>query len=357
MNFTLFGYPKTGKTTLFNLLTGAGIPIETYSSGKQEPHIRSCAIPDPRLDLLHSIYPEKVKKNTAIDYTDLAGMAFGQVKNASYISHLKKADGLTHVVRAFHDDTFSGTSNRVDPAGNILSMEEELRLIDLISIESRLEKLEKEARRGIQTGGEREQKLMHALRGHLEAGRSLREVSLLPSDEKLIRSYAFLSRKPLMHIINIDESDIAGPDHPEKFSAISGPDTTILLFGLKIETEILELDTAERDIFLKEYGLKELSLPRFLKASYDLMNLVTFYTIGKEEIKAWPIEKGTSALLAAGSIHSDIQQGFIRAEVISMTELLRYGSLQNAKQHGAVRLEGKEYPVCDGDVIYFRFSK
>jgi len=354
MNFTLFGYPKTGKTTLFNLLTGAGIPIEAYDSGKREPHMRSCPIPDPRLDHLHSLYPEKTKKNTAIDYTDLAGMAFGEVKNAAYMNHLKKADGLTHVVRAFRDEKIPTASNRIDPAGDIRSMEEELRLADLISIESRLEKRAKEALRGVAPDGAREEKLMRNLREHLESGRALREVSLLPSDEKLIRSYAFLSRKPLMHIINIDESDI---DRPEKFTIAPGPATSHLLFCLKIETEILELDADERDLFLKEYGLSELSHSRFLKASYDLLNLISFFTIGKEEIKAWPISQGTPALLAAGSVHSDIQQGFIRAEVISLNELLRYGSLQSAKQQGAVRLEGKEYIVCDGDVIYFRFSK
>lgn len=355
MNFTLFGYPKTGKTTLFNLLTGAKIEIKAYEERKQEPNRRTCPVPDFRLDRLAALYPEKEKKPASVDFVDLAGISYGEIKNSTYLDYLRKADGLTHVVRGFSDPQTPHPKGTINPKDDVLSMEEELILTDLISIENRLDKLEKELKRTKHPEGEKEKEILEHLRPHLEEGKGIREIQLSPAEEKFTKSFAFLTQKPLLHMINIDEKDIPQIESPERIYSISKKEIAVLAFCGKIEAEIIELEE-EKEIFLKEYGLKELSATRFLKASYTLLGVITFFTIGKKEVKAWTIKKNISALNAAGIIHSDIEKGFIRAEVISWKELLDHGSFQAAKEKAAIRLEGKDYIVEDGDVIFFRFS-
>ncbi|MBN2246990.1 MAG: redox-regulated ATPase YchF [Candidatus Aminicenantes bacterium] len=358
MNFTLFGYPRTGKTTLFNLLTGAKIEVETYQSGgRKEPNLRTCPVPDTRLDKISQLYPEKNKKNAVVDYIDLAGISFGEVKNESYMNHLKYADGLTNVVRGFQDENIPHPKGRIAPCEDIAAMEEELILTDLLSVESRLEKLDKELKRSKNPENEREKELLDRLHESLEAGKALRELDFTSNEDKLIRSFAFLSRKPLIHMINVDESDIPLISDPEKICENTKQGVAILAFCGSIEMEILELEDEEKKIFWDDYGFQEPSVTRYLKASYDLLEVITFFSVGKDEIKAWTIKAETTALDAAGVIHTDIARGFIRAEVISYEELLSIGSFQSARDAGAVRLEGRDYRVGDGDVIYFRFSK
>ena len=357
MNFTLFGYPKSGKTTLFNLLTGAKIDTSAYDSGKKEPNLRTCSVPDSRLDNIHAVYPDKKKISAAIDYIDLAGISYGEIKNEAYLAHLRKADGLTHVVRGFEDDRIPSPKGKIDPGEDILSMEDELILADLVSVESRIEKLGKELKRAKNPEGERELAVLERIRIHLEEGKGLRELEMSETEEKLIRSFAFLSLKPLLHMINLDEKKIDAVETPEKFFPSPTKGTALLAFCGKIESEIIELEQEDKEAFLAEYGLHQLSSPKFLKSSYDLLDVITFFTIGKQEVRAWTIKKNSSALTAAGSVHTDMEKGFIRAEVISFSRLLEFASLQEAKEKGEVRLEGKDYIVQDGDVIYFRFSK
>jgi GTP-binding protein YchF len=356
MNFTLFGYPKSGKTTLFNLLTGAKIDTSAYESGKKEPHLRTCSVPDKRLDQIWALYPDKKKYPASIDYIDLAGISYGEVKDETYLSYLRKADGLTHVVRGFSDERIPTPTGKIAPHEDILSMEEELILADFVSVESRLEKLEKELVRAKNPEGEKEKELLALIRSQLEKGERVRELELSDAENKLIRSFAFLSQKPLLHMINVDEQDIPLIETPEKFYAVQKKGITVLAFCGKIEAEILELEDEEKDIFLKEYGLQRLSAHTFLKTSYDLLSVITFFTIGKQEVKAWTINKDTTASKAAGIIHTDMEKGFIRAEVLPWSQLLEQESMHAAKEKGAVRLEGKDYIVQDGDVIYFRFS-
>ena len=357
MNFTLFGYPKSGKTTLFNLLTGANIDTFAFETGKKEPNLRTCAVPDGRLDKIHALYPDKKKVPAAIDYIDLAGISYGEIKNEAYLSHLRRADGLTHVVRGFEDERIPSPKGKIDPKEDIFAMEDELILADLASVESRLEKLEKELKREKNPQGEKEKDLLERISVHLEKGEGLRVLELSETEDKLIRSFAFLSQKPLLHMINLDEKDIPSVESPEKFVPSPNKGTDVLAFCGKIEAEILELDDKEKEVFLEEYGLHELSSPKFLKSSYDLLDVITFFTIGKQEVRAWTIKNNSSASSAAGIIHTDMEKGFIRAEIISWSQLLDFASVQAAKENGAVRLEGKDYIVQDGDVIYFRFSK
>jgi len=342
---------------LFNLLTGAKIDVKSYEDGKKELNQRTCPVPDPRLEKIWALYPEKKKIPATIDFIDLAGISYGDVKSSEYLNYLRKADGLTHVVRGFHDAQIPHPKGKISPGDDILSMEEELILADLISIESRLEKLEKELKRTKNPEGEKEKELLDQLHSHLEEGKGIREMPLSPQEEKLMRSFAFLSQKTLLHMINVDEKDIPLIETPDEIYSSEKKGIGILAFCGKVEMEILELEDEEKAVFLSEYGLRELSAPKFLKASYDLIKAITFFTIGKDEVKAWTIQENTSALKAAGSIHSDIEKGFIRAEVISWEELLQHGSFQAAKEKAAVRLEGKDYPVQNGDVIYFRFAK
>ncbi|MDH5467492.1 MAG: DUF933 domain-containing protein, partial [Candidatus Aminicenantes bacterium] len=204
--------------------------------------------------------------------------------------------------------------------------------------------------------GEKENELLEGIRSHLEEGRGIRELELSPQEEKLISSFAFLSQKMLLHMVNVDEKNIPFIESPEKFYPSLKKGTAVQAFCGKIETEILELKDEEKEAFLTEYDLRELSAPKFLKASYDLLNVITFFTIGKEEVKAWMIRKNSTALKAAGAIHTDIEKGFIRAEVVPWEVLVQHGSFQDAKEKAALRLEGKDYLVLDGDVIYFRFA-
>lgn len=356
MNFTLFGYPKTGKTSLFNLLTGAKIETHIYQDAKKEPNIRTCLVPDIRLDQLSTLYPEKKKKPVVVDFIDLAGMSYGEIKNETYLSHLRKADGLTHVVRSFQDAQIPYFKEKISPKEDILAMEEEIILADLVSIESRVEKLEKELKRAKTPEGEREKELLDSLHADLEEGRAIRELHLSQAEEKIIRSFAFLSQKPLIHMINLDEKDISLVESPEEIYSPSKEGIAVLAFCGKIEEEILELEEEDKNDFLQEFGLQELSAPRFLKTSYDLLNVISFFTIGKEEVKAWPLKKNTTAIKAASFIHSDIEKGFIRAETISWEDLIKHGSFQKAKENAVIHLEGKDYIVQDGDVIYFRFA-
>jgi len=355
VNLTLFGYPKTGKTTLFNLLSGAHVEVKAYEDGKREAAQRTCPIPDTRLDRIAALYPDKKKINVTFELFDLAGVSYGEVKNSIYLSALRKADALIHVVRGFIDPQIAHPRGIIRPQDDIHYMEEELMLTDLISVTARLEKLEKDLRKAKSPEGEKEKELLIRFRGALEEGKAIRELSFSPAEEKTVRSFTFLSQKPLLHLVNLDETDIPLLEKPEEFSPSRRPGTDVLAFCGKIEAEIAELEGEEQSSFLAEYGLKELSTPRFYRTLPGLLKTISFFTIGKNEVRAWTVAAGSSAGQAAGAIHSDIEHGFIRAEVISWSRLLELGSMQAAKDKGAVQLEGKDYTVLDGDVIYFRF--
>ena len=356
MNITLFGYPKTGKTTLFNLLAGSRVEVRAYDDGRREPNVRSVPLPDPRLDRIAAAYPEKKRIAASMDLTDLVGISFGEVKASLFLGHLRKADGLVHVVRGFADPDIPPARGRIDPASDVQSMEEELVLADLVLADSRLERLEKDLKKMKDPEGEKEREVLLRLRPSLESGRGLRDLPLAPAEEKLIRSFAFLTLKPLLHFINIDEKDLPSIRRPEALFPALGSGRRALAFCGRIESDIAELEAGERAAFMAEYGLEALSAPLFAAGAAAFLDRLSFFTVGKDEVRAWTVKKGASALEAAGAIHSDIARGFIRAEVIAADELLRHGTLQHAKEAGAIRLEGKDYVVRDGDVIYFRFA-
>jgi GTP-binding protein YchF len=356
MNVTLFGYPKTGKTTLFNVLSGARVD-PSATEGRRDAREHVSAVPDGRLDRLAALYPDRRKIAAAIDFIDLAGISYGEVKTGTFLNALRKADILVHVVRGFRDDQIPHAKPSIDPAGDVRAMEDELLLADLLSIEQRLEKLDKDLKKAKSPEGEKEQHLLLRLKLHAEGGVPLRAFAWTEAEEKVVRAFAFLSQKPILHLLNADESDIPRLADVEKALAAAVPGAAVLAACGRIEGEIQEIDDpAEKAVFLAEYGLTEPTSFRFFRSAVGLMNLVFFYTVGKDEVRAWPLRRHSSALRAAGAIHTDIEKGFIRAEVVTSDDLFRHGSWQAAKDKGALRLEGRDYIVQDGDVIYFRFA-
>jgi len=349
VNVVLFGYPGTGKTTLFRLLTGAGPGAEARGDGRKEPNVRARALPDAKLDAIAGLYPEKKKVPVVAEFTDLACTSFGEVKDAAFFDRLRKADGLVHVVRGFRDDSRPHPKGKVNPAGDIRFMEEELVLADLAMAHARFERLDKDLKKMRDPEAEKERDFLARLAAFLGEGKSLRVFPFSAAEDKLVRSFAFLSLKPLLHMVNVDEKDVAGADAPAVGNALT--------FCGSIECEILELAEDVKDAFRAEFGLAEPGAAKFFKALPRFLDVLFFYTVGKDEVRAWPLRKGASAVTAAGAIHSDIEKGFIRAEVIAWDELLRRGSVQKARDAGAVRLEGKEYLVRNGDVVYFRFAQ
>jgi len=358
MNITIFGYPKTGKTSLFNLLSGARVPVTAYEEARREPNLRTVAVPDPRLDLISGMHPEKKKVRASLDLVDLAGISFGEVKSSLLLGELRKADGLVHVVRAFSNPDIPHPKGGVDPARDIRFMEEELVLADLVLVTGRLERLEKDLKKMKDPEAEKEREVLLKVREPLESGRGLRDFPFSAAEEKLTRSFAFLSRKPLLHFVNLDETEAACACRPaERFPDIP-PGLNVMAFCGRVECEIADLeDPEERQAFIQDYGLGELARERFFRSAVSLVDRLTFFTIGKDEVRAWTVRKGSSASQAAGAVHTDMEKGFIRAEVISWETLVRHGSLHAAREAGAVRLEGREYAVQDGDILQFRFGQ
>jgi GTP-binding protein YchF len=355
VNVTLFGYPKTGKTTLFDLLTGAR-SAAGHEDGRREPHARTVPLPDPRLDALAAAHPDRRRVAAAMDLTDLAGISFGEVKASLFLDHLRRADGLVHVVRGFADPGLPPARGRIDPAADARSMEEELVLADLVQADARLERLDRDLKKMKDPEGEKERDLLRRLRPELESGRGLRGAELSPAEEKLIRAFAFLSLKPLLHFVNIDEKDLASIRRPEAlFPGLAGG-RRVLAFCGRIEADLAELEAPERAAFMAEYGLEAPSAPLFAGQAAAFLDRITFLTVGKDEVRAWTVRRGATAVEAAGAVHTDIAKGFIRAEVVAAEELLRHGTLARAKEAGAIRLEGRDYAVRDGDVVYFRFA-
>ena len=361
----LIGFGQTGKTTLFQLMTSAREPARAY--GKGEATIGISKVPDGRLDRLTAMYNPKKRVPATIEFSDLAmpvraGAASALVDVAAY----KNADALVHVVRAFDDPLVPHPAGSVNPARDAQAMEDELILADLGLTERRLERVEKDLKKGKSTDLERERDVLTICRAALEEARPLRSLDLHGEDLKRLRGFQFLSAKPLLIVINLGESQITDGEAEQALEHaaektgltdfLSRGSTAAVAVCAKIELEIAQLEAADAAAFLADLGLRESGLDRVIRASYELLGYISFFTVGEDECRAWSIPRGTPAQLAAGEIHSDIARGFIRAEVVSYDALVGRGSMAACRDHGEVRLEGKEYIVADGDVINFRFA-
>ncbi len=347
MEIGIVGLPGCGKTTIFNALTGSEAETSAYSGSRKAPNIAQIRVPDERLDILARMYRPRKTTPAVIQYVDIGGGLASQEKKDSMdeiLRLLRPADALVHVVRCFE---LAGQAPA--PQSDLDEFESELILTDLMIVEKRLERLEKEVKKG-KKGDPRELELLQKAQRLLDAGRALRSDREITSAPEL-KGYAFLSAKPCIVVLNLGEDDEPGNldiSLPEGASAVE-------LKG-SLEMELAQLDEEEAEAFRKDMGLPEPATYRLIKESYKLLGLISFFTVGEDEVKAWTIKKGTRAQKAAGAIHSDIQKGFIRAEVVAFDDLAEAGSHQAAQKAGRVRLEGKEYAVQDGDVINFRFN-
>jgi hypothetical protein len=358
----LIGFPASGKTTLFQLMTSA----KEAPRGKGDVNIGISKVPDPRLDVLTGMYNPRKRVPATIEFTDLIAAArTGAGAQALVdVAAYKNADALVHVIRAFRDDAVPHPSGSVNPARDAQAMEDELILADLGVIERRLERIEKDLKKGRTPELETERDLVHRCKTALEEGRPLRALELTGDDRKRLRGFQFLSAKPLLLVINLDESDLADVGASVEKAAqktgltdfLAHAATRAVAVCARIELEIAQLEGADAAAFLSDLGLEESGLDRVIRASYDLLGYMSFFTVGDDECRAWSVPRHTPAQLAAGEIHSDIQRGFIRAEVVSYTALTTRGSMHACKEHGEVRLEGKEYIVQDGDIINFRHA-
>src|SRR4051812_540633 len=363
----LIGFGQTGKTTLFQLMTSAREPSRA-SHGKAEATVGISKVPDARLDRMTAMYNPKKRVAATIEFADLAmPVQAGAAQALVDVAAFKNADALVHVVRAFEDPAVAHPAGSVNPARDAQAMEDELILADLGVAERRLERLEKDLKKGRSPELEREKEVLTLCRAALEDGRPLRALELKGEDLKRLRGFQFLSAKPLLIVINVDEQQLTGggegatriervAEAAGLSSFLSRAATAAAAVCAKIELEISQLEPSDATAFLADLGLTESGLDRVIRASYDLLGYISFFTVGEDECRAWSIPRHTTAQLAAGEIHSDIARGFIRAEVVSYDALMSRGSMAACRDHGEVRLEGKEYIVDDGDIINFRFA-
>jgi ribosome-binding ATPase len=357
----LIGFPSSGKTALFQLLTSAREAPRT--GGRQEAHVGVSRVPDERLDRLTDLFKPKKHTPATVEFADMGGAAGTRTGAAALldVAPFRNADALLHVVRMFRDPAVPHAAGSIDPARDVRTMEEEVILADLGVVERRLEKLERDLKKSSASADlKKEQEVLVRCRALLEEGKPLRALDLPAEDARRLRGFQFLSAKPLLIVLNLDESDLAQADQAVALAGIqtyaAGANTRAVPICAKIELEIAQLDPADAAAFLADLGLRESGLDRVIRASYELLGYISFFTVGEDENRAWSIPRGTNAQNAGGEIHTDIQRGFIRAEVVRYEHLLARGTLAACRDHGELRLEGKEYIVLDGDVINFRHA-
>ncbi len=359
LHAALIGFPSTGKSTLFQLMTSA----KDAPKGKGDTGVGLSTVPDPRLDRLTAMFNPKKRVPATIEFTDI--VAPGRTGAAALVdvAGYKNADALVHVVRAFRDPAVPHPSSTVDPARDAQAMEDELILADLGVVERRLERMEKDLKKNKSPELDKEKDLLLTCKTALESGQPLRALGFAGDDLRRLRGFQLLSAKPLLLVINLDEADAEAAASVERAAEVTGmkaflarESTRAAPLCAKIELEIAALEPADADAFLKDMGLSESGLDRVIRARYDLLGYMSFFTVGEDECRAWSIRRGTIALDAAGEIHSDISRGFIRAEVVGYDAFISRGSMAACRDSGELRLEGKEYVVQDGDIINFRHA-
>ncbi|HXL23708.1 MAG TPA: redox-regulated ATPase YchF [Candidatus Dormibacteraeota bacterium] len=354
MQTGIIGLPQVGKTTLFRILTKAHLDAK----GGQGTHVGVAKVPEPRLLELAKLYTPKKITYATVNYVDLGGMQKERMRDS--LASLREVDAIAHVIRVFDDPSVPHAEGSIDPLRDATNLELELILSDHEQIAKRLEKLDKELKKKKDPQNELEKTVLEKCKAHLEAEKPLRELQLTPEERKPVGGFLFLSARPMLYVLNLGDDEASELDtavERHKLGALQGrPNTAVVAICGRLEAELAEMDEKEAAELLASYGLQEPGLNRLIRATYDLMGLLQFFTAGEPEVRAWTIHKGSTAVKAAGAIHSDIEKGFIRAEVVKWSDLLAAGSLASAREKAQVRLEGKEYLVQEGDVILFRHS-
>lgn len=359
----IVGLPNVGKSSLFNALTAAGAPSENYPFCTVDPNIGTVEVPDSRLDRIHELSGSRTKVPTVIQFVDIAGLVKGASEGEGlgnkFLGNIREVDAVAHVLRCFDDPDITHVLGEVDPVRDREIVDMELILADMESVDRRLEKVAKRAK-----SGEKEAKVEMALLGRcqgvLSEGRPVRVLDFTPEERRLLKGFQLLTSKPVLFVANVSEEDL--PEGENEWVAalrrsVAGDDGgSVVTICSRIESELAELDEEHQLEFLAELGLTEPGLNRLIRSAYELLGLITFFTTGDNESRAWTVRQGSTAPEAAGSIHSDFQRGFIRAETIGYDEFTLVGAWKDARDQGRLRSEGKEYVVKDGDIMLFRFN-
>lgn len=360
MKIAITGLANSGKTTIFNALTGLNLETTIYASVSTEPHFGVVRVPDKRVDQLSEIYRPKKTTNATVEYIDFIGLTKGDMEqNRKVFDLVKDAEAIVHAVRGFEDEAIVHPLGSLNPLRDAETIELEMIFGDLELVDKRLDRMEDALKRG-KKPDEAEKKLLLKCKEALEKETALRDIEFSEDEMKAMRHLQFMSIKPLVVVLNIGEQDMKSSKTGETIAGLQaffkGRQVKVLSVCGKIEMEIAQLSPDEAAAFLDDLGIAEPALHKLIHVSYDLLGLISFLTVGEDEVRAWTIQRGTSAQKAAGKIHSDIERGFIRAEVISCDDFMASGGMAGARDRGLLRLEGKTYEVRDGDIINFRFN-
>jgi hypothetical protein len=360
----IIGLPNVGKSTLFNALTKSNAFAANFPFATIDPNVGVVQVPDERVDTLSKMYQPKRTIYTTFEFTDVAGLVRGASKGEGlgnqFLSYIRAVDAICQVVRCFDDDNVIHVEGSINPLRDIETITLELIFADMDTVEKRLPKIEKRAQLKTDKEAVVEFELLTKINEGLKKSLPIRALPLSEEEKKLIKNYSFLTSKPMLYVCNVSDeeiTDFSKNEYVKKVQALADSEgSKVCVISAKIESELAQLSDEERNLFMEDLGIRESGLADLIRKSYEMLNLQTFLTVGKDEVRAWTFKKGSKAPECAGVVHSDFEKGFIRAETINYSELIACGSEAKAKEQGKVRSEGKEYVAHDGDIFYFRFN-